>query len=366
MKRVWGKVLLVAGVGMVLPFWSWAQDVPITGTSTAISDFHTTLETVRHTMMANVSELVTIAQSMGAIGSLLYVCSRVWGHMARAEPIDFYPLLRPFALAILLANYSGFISVVDGIMEPTVSGTKALVTNANAAIAKLLAQKKAALEQSQEWQMYVGPNGSGSEEKWEEYSGEASTGAFSGLTNAVEFRIAQLYYNFKNSVKVWLSQVLEIVYEAAALCIDALRTFELVLFAILGPLAIGLSTFDGFKQCFTAWLGRYVNVFLWLPVANIFGSLCAQIQIAMLQADLNQIKTSGSTSFGETDAAYLIFLIIAIVGYFCVPSITSHIINVFPSGGGAMLSKVTGSGQAAAMAPVEAGKGALGAAAGMM
>ena len=173
--------------------------------------------------------------------------------------------------------------------------------------------------------------------------------------------MSRIAYNFRNGVKVVLSQVLEVVYEAAALCINTLRTFELVLLAILGPLAIGLSVYDGFQHVMTAWLGRYINVFLWLPVTNIFASMCGQVQAEMIKIDIQQIQTSGQTAFGATDVAYMIYLIIAIVGYFCVPSITNHIINVFPSGGGSMLSRVSrGTKETAKEAVMVAGKAAGG------
>jgi conjugative transposon TraJ protein len=332
---------------------AWAQVGPETGFSQGIGGLQQTLKTVHDSMMTKVNELTSVGQSLGAFGSLLYVSVRVWGHLARAESVDFFPLLRPFAFAMVLTFYPGFISLVDTVMGPTVVGSAELVTDANVAIANLLAAKQAALEQSQEWQMYVGPDGSGSQEKWEEYSGEASTGAFSGITNAVKFTVSRMMYNFQNSVKVVLSEILQIVYEAAALCINTLRTFNLILLAILGPLAIGISCFDGFKNVFTSWLARYINVFLWLPVANVFGSLCGQIQAEMIKVDIAQIQATGTTSFGETDAAYMIFLIIAIVGYFCVPSITNHIINVFPSGGAALQNKMTGG---AGKAPGAAGQ----------
>lgn len=339
-KRV-GLALLCTGVGMGMPFFSWAQDVPVTGLSSNIAGLQTTLESVYNTMMLNCGELVGVGQGLAGFGALFYVCYRVFGHIARGEEIDVLPLLRPFVLGLVLSLYPAFIGLLNGVLQPTVAGTAALVSDANAAITTLLSQKQAALQQSTQWQMYVGPDGQGSEEKWAEYSGEAETGAFSGLTNALKFRMERMSYNINNGVKVVLSEIMELVYEAAALCINTLRTFELILMAILGPLVLGLTCFDGFKHLLTAWLARYVNVFLWLPVANIFGSLCGQIQIAMLKADLAN-AANGQTSFGATDAAYLIFLLIASVGYFCIPSITNHIINVFPSGGGAMLSKVTG------------------------
>jgi hypothetical protein len=126
--------------------------------------------------------------------------------------------------------------------------------------------------------------------------------------------------------------------------------------AILGPLVIGLSVYDPFRSALSAWLGRYIVVFLWLPVANIFGSLCGQIQAGMIKVDIAQIQASGSTAFSSTDVAYLIFLIIAIIGYFCIPSITNHIINVFPSGGGALLNKVSGQAAVVAAGPQQTTK----------
>jgi conjugative transposon TraJ protein len=215
------------------------------------------------------------------------------------------------------------------------------VDDANAAITVLLQEKEAALEQSTDWQMYVGPDGGGSLEKWEQYSGGAETGAFSGLTNAVKFEMAKMSYNFRNGVRAALSEVLQIVYEAAALCINTLRTFELLLMAILGPLVMGLSVYDPWRTALSAWLGRYVTVFMWLPVANIFGSLCGQIQAEMIKVDIEQIQSTGSTAFNQTDAAYMIFLIIAIIGYFCVPAITGRIIHLISSGSEPLTGKVT-------------------------
>jgi conjugative transposon TraJ protein len=317
-------------------------------------------------MMVHCGELTGVGQALAGLGALLYISYRVWGHLVRAEAIDPFPMLRPFGLGLLIFLYPNFIGAINGILQPTVSGTAALVDDANAAITVLLQQKEQALEQSTDWQMYVGPDGSGSEEKWEQYSGEAETGVFSGLTNAVKFQLARMSYNFRNGVKVVLSEVLQILYEAAALCVNTLRTFELLLLAILGPLVIGLSVYDPFRHVLAAWLGRYVNVFLWLPVANIFGSLCGQIQQEMIKVDIQQIQASGSTAFSSTDVAYLIFLIIAIIGYFCVPSVTSHIIHVFPSGGGALLSKVSGKAESAASVPthVASAAGAMGKGAG--
>jgi conjugative transposon TraJ protein len=113
-------------------------------------------------------------------------------------------------------------------------------------------------------------------------------GVFSGLGNDVKFAMDKASYKFRNSVKQWMSEILQVVYEAAALCINTIRTFYLVVLAILGPLVFGMSVFDGFQHTLTTWLAKYLNVFLWLPVANIFGSIIGKVQENMLKLDIQQ------------------------------------------------------------------------------
>lgn len=109
--------------------------------------------------------------------------------------------------------------------------------------------------------------------------------------------------------------------------------------SILGPLVFGIAVFDGFQHTLTVWLARYINIYLWLPVANIFGSIIGKIQEQMLRLDISQINTSGDTFFSRTDIGYLIFMIIGIVGYFTVPSVANYIVHA--SGGSALGQKVT-------------------------
>jgi conjugative transposon TraJ protein len=136
-----------------------------------------------------------------------------------------------------------------------------------------------------------------------------------------------------------MSEVLQLLFQAAVLCINTLRTFQLVVLAILGPLVFGISVFDGFQHTLTVWIARYINIFLWLPVANIFGSIIGKIQEKMLSLDIRQVQDFGDTFFSSTDMAYLIFMIIGIVGYFTIPSVANYIVHA--GGGNAMLYKVS-------------------------
>jgi conjugative transposon TraJ protein len=219
-----------------------------------------------------------------------------------------------------------------------------MAQGSNKAIATLLQKKEEAIKTTVAWQMYVGEDGSGDRDKWYKYThpddpNDESEGMFEGIGNDIKFAMAKASYNFRNSVKEWMSQVLEILYQAAALCINTIRTFYMIVLAILGPLAFGLAVFDGFQHTLTVWLARYINIFLWLPIANIFGAVIGKIQELMLQLDISQISQTGDTFFSSTDVAYLIFMIIGIVGYFTVPSVANYIVHA--GGGNTLLYKVT-------------------------
>jgi hypothetical protein len=74
-------------------------------------------------------------------------------------------------------------------------------------------------------------------------------------------------------------------------------------------------------------------------VANIFGSIIGKIQENMLKMDIQQVNQYGDTFFNSSDTAYLIFMVIGIVGYFTVPSVASYIVHA--SGANALLYKTT-------------------------
>jgi conjugative transposon TraJ protein len=325
---------LLAGAGMLLPGVLQAQDTGGTGLASDIAGLQGTLNQVFQTMLGHCGELIGVGQSIAGFGALWYIAYRVWGNLARAEPIDFYPLMRPFAIGLALTVYPAVIGLVNGIMQPTIDGTSALVTDSNQAIAVLLQQKQALVQQGAEWQMYVGPDGSGSMDKWATYTGNTDNGIGTGfgLMNWAKFEMAKAAYNIKNSFKVVLAEFLEVLYQAAALCVNTVRIFYLVVLAIVGPLVFGLAVYDPFKGVIGAWLAKYLHVFLWLPVCNIFGSIIGQVQQEMLKVDIAQLQSAGQTWFGQTDAAYMVFLVMGIVGYFTVPAITSNIIGVFNSG----------------------------------
>jgi conjugative transposon TraJ protein len=333
----WKRAAIIAAVAILLPKLSLAQSVD------DISSLHTVLDQLYDEMMPLCSKMIGVGQGIAGFAAMWYIASRVWRHIANAEPIDFYPLFRPFVIGFCVMIFPSVLGMINGVMKPTVSATAEMVKGSDNAIVELLKEKEEAIKNSSAWQMYVGMSGSGDRDKWYKYTHDnadpAEEGVFEGIGNDVKFAMSKASYNFRNSVKEWMSEILKALFEAAALCINTLRTFQLIVLAILGPLVFGISVFDGFQHTLTVWIARYVNIFLWLPVANIFGSVIGKVQEKMLKMDISQVQDHGDTFFSSTDMAYLVFMIIGIVGYFTVPSVANYIVHA--GGGSAFGQKVT-------------------------
>lgn len=327
------RYLLVLLV-LLLPQFADAQ------IATRIRSMQEVLEQLYTDMMPLCSRLIGVGRGIAGFAATWYIAAKVWGHIARAEAIDFYPLFRPFVLGFAILIFPSVIQLINQLMKPTVTGTAQMVTDADAAVAQLLKMKEDAIKTTAYWQMYVGESGSGDRDKWYKYHyGDASEGWFASIGNNVRFAFDKFGYNLRNQIKQWMSEVLKVLFEAAALCINTIRTFYMIVLAILGPLVFGIAVFDGFQHTLTVWIARYLNIFLWLPVANIFGGIMGKIQENMLKEDLQQIASNGDTFFSTTDTAYLIFMIIGIIGYFTVPSVANYIIHA--GGSNALLQKVT-------------------------
>ena len=313
------------------------------GFADEVKSLHTVLEQLYTEMLPLCSKLIGVGRGIAGFAATWYIASRVWRHIANAEPIDFYPLFRPFVLGFAVIIFPSVIAMINGVMNPTVTGTAAMVDDSNKAIAVLLQKKEEAIKKTDVWKMYVGETGSGDRDKWYKYThpndSPSDEGFFEGIGNDIKFAMAKASYNFRNSIKQWMSEVLRVLFEAASLCINTIRTFYLIVLAILGPLVFGIAVFDGFQHTLTVWIARYINIFLWLPVANIFGSIIGKIQENMLKVDIAQVQDYGDTFFSPTDTAYLIFMIIGIVGYFTVPSVANYIVHA--GGGNTLLYKVT-------------------------
>ncbi|ALL06314.1 conjugal transfer protein TraJ [Pedobacter sp. PACM 27299] len=331
-------VFTVVIVSLLLPFSSMAQ-----GVGEYVGGLQKVLDGVYYEMIPLCSDLTSMARGIAGFGAIFYIGNRVWRNIANAEAIDFYPLMRPFALGLAILLYPSVLGVMNGILNPTISATASMVEKSDVTIKALLKRKELELKKTDKWKFLVGEDGFGDRKEWYKYThpddkkGDKE-GWLASIGNNMRFWLDKQDYKMRQGFKTFLSEVLQVVYYAASLCLNTIRTFMLIVLAILGPFVLGFSVFDGLNHTLSVWIARYINIFLWLPIANIFGAILGKIQQNMIKLDIAEVQKSGDTSFSSADTAYLVFLIIGIAGYLCVPTVANFIIHA--GGGNSILTKV--------------------------
>src|SRR5580698_7579953 len=101
--------------------------------TTDIQGLQAVLNGVYNDMLPMCSQLIGVARGIAGFGALWYIAARVWRQIAAAEPVDFYPLLRPFALGMAIMLFPTVIAVMNGILQPVVATTNNMVQDSNQA-----------------------------------------------------------------------------------------------------------------------------------------------------------------------------------------------------------------------------------------
>ncbi|HBL77038.1 MAG: conjugative transposon protein TraJ [Bacteroidetes bacterium GWF2_42_66] len=287
-------------------------------------NLHQILRSLYVEMMPLCSEMAGVAKGIAGLGALLYVASRVWQSLARTEPIDVYPLLRPFAIGFCIMFFPSIVlGTINMVLSPVVKGTNQMLQSQTFDMQKYRDLKEQleteAMKRNPETAFLV------SDEEFDKKLDELGWSP-SDLATMSGMYIERGMYNMKRNIRDFFREILELLFQAAALVIDTIRTFFLIVLSILGPIAFAISVYDGFQSTMTQWVSRYVSVYLWLPVSDLFSSILARIQVLMLQNDIDKLQADPTYSVDASNGVYIVFMVIGIIGYFTIPTVANWII----------------------------------------
>ncbi len=248
-------------------------------------NLHQILRNLYEEMMPLCSQMTGVAKGIAGLGALFYVAYRVWQSLSRAEPVDVYPLLRPFVIGFCIMFFPTVVlGTINSVLSPVVTGTNGILQTQTLDMNQYREQKDRleleAMKRNPETSYLV------DKEEFDKKLDDL------GITDAPEIcgmYIDRAMYNTKKWFQELFRNLLELMFQAAALVIDTLRTFFLVVLSILGPISFAISVWDGFQATLTQWFVRYISIYLWLPVSDLFSSVLARIQVLMLQKDIEQL-----------------------------------------------------------------------------
>ncbi|MCM1297205.1 MAG: conjugative transposon protein TraJ [Muribaculaceae bacterium] len=292
------------------------------------SNLHTILRSLYDEMMPLCGDMAGVAQGIAGLGALFYVAYRIWAALARAEPIDVFPLLRPFVIGFCIMFFPTVVlGTINSVLSPIVQGTASMLEGQTLDM-KEYREEKDRLEYEQ---MMRDPSTAYLVDD-AEFDRQIDELGITEVGTAAGMYIERGMYKVKKAIQNFFRELLEMLFQAASLAIDTIRTFFLIVLAILGPIAFALSVWDGFQSTLTQWIQRYIQTYLWLPVADLFSTILAKIQVLMLQNDISELTNNPNVDLDASNTAYLVFMIIGIIGYFTIPTVAGWIIQAGGAG----------------------------------
>ena len=289
------------------------------------------LDTIRDQVVtANLDNYMLLATSLGALGALLYISYRVWRSLANAEPIDVFPLLRPFVLGLLIMNFTWVTGALDGVVGAIVQGTEAVAESNREELQSVrdalkaaedadLAKKQAETEENTAWY----------EVNW-------------------DGKMLALQQWFMKTLKEFLQWLMEV----AKLILYTVASFMLLIMTLLGPVVFAFAIFDGFQQGLVSWIARYIHLSLWLPVANIL-----QVMVNSMEIHMSNLQIASLNGGGDDASIWfmIMFYIIGLIAFTTVPTVSGWVVEAGSGGGGITRTLTSMGSRGAALAGGAAG-----------
>ena len=218
-------------------------------------------------------EFIADAQALAAIFMLLYFGVESFKMMSGDKKLEIIPLLRPFALGLVLMFWIPFINLISYPGELLTAQSKAMFTNQIDEV-ELLSRNRYALIDSVAVELLhtslevERAENEVKDKKWYDFSIDFS---------AIGDKIAGLYVYVVAKVKMIMFNIIEFIvvtfWQVCTYFVFFLQIIFTGILVILGPLAFAFSVLPAFRDAYIQWIARFVSVSLYSCIAYIVLSI---------------------------------------------------------------------------------------------
>lgn len=316
------------------------------------------------TLINNTTLFLVDARSLVAVLILIYLSVKAYGIMTGDEEFQILPLVRPFAIAMVVLLWGQFITLLSGPMDILESKSQ-VASEAQIGLVNGLYRTRNQLYTQLYTRIWA--------ESAEIEDVQEENGFFPSLPSIEEFK--QKLYGaavfLQAKIKWALFGMIEYVaiafFQAMMYLIFFLKAIMAALLSALGPFAFAISIIPAFKKAYVKWLSRYIGVLLY----GVMGYIVLIASLTLVQNALTReieslVVTLGSGPNSDvffdayvlgtngSETSFIIAMIIGSIGMFSVPIISNWIIS------GASAAQVAGKGlkavQQTAKAPLALAK----------
>ena len=301
------------------------------------------LQELKDQMLPLCVPISRLAMGIAALGALWSIATIVFDALSKTEAVDYYKLLRPFAIAMCIVSFDVLvIGALDAVLYP-VGKITAIIAESQveetdelqSIIDKTLYETPLTEEEVLVFQSFTTQKGDVLEEKEPNSTPAQSMKDLNATLKAKKTAISTVVMSCLTEVIAWL---LNLISGAATMGIGIASTFMLIILSILGPLSFAASCFPAFESSLSSWLARYISISLWIPIGHLFGAMMSRIQLISLQFQANNLEEGVPAMSGVLT---ICISIVAVYGMLSIPSIADWIVQ---SGGTGSYSKNMSSG----------------------
>ncbi|GAA4431426.1 plasmid transfer protein [Pontibacter saemangeumensis] len=290
------------------------------------------------------------AQAVAAIAMLLYFAVEAYKMMVGDEPLRYMALFRPFALALVIIFWGGFVDVLNFPLTVVRDSAKAMYTGQIDQVGDMHLERVAlidsvAIKLSDSNADFEQVQAETQDKDWMEKMGIDLEPMFNKMKGYYLMLMAKMHFTMMRLVEY----VVILLYQVCIYIIFFLQIIFAGILVILGPFSFALSILPGFRDSYLTWIGRYISVGLYSTIAYIVMSISFVLVKYGLMKEIDVLKAvleseemfiayvsypSGSISF------YIVSLIIGGLAMLTIPVISTWII--YTSGIGNAIGSMAG------------------------
>lgn len=321
-------------------------------------------EDMRDYAYASFSAFIFDAQGLACIFMLIFFSIRSYEMMSGDKDLEVMPLLRPFALMMVIMWWGVFVQVVAYPEKLVATKSEALFGTQNDEINALRFERAGYMVQVADQLLTF-------QAKTEVAADEAkdtNKGVGQQIVESVKGFFADNIYNpivemkirMQTSLQLLLTQAIELIaIWILRICVYVVFMLQIIystILVILGPFSVAVSVLPAFRDAFTTWIARFVSVNLYVGVAYLILYVVGMLQKYAMLIEINKYKSllggsgdamekmawlagNGILSFGLVIVSFLV----AAIAITTVPSISTWIISTSGISSAASTAARTGS-----------------------
>lgn len=225
-------------------------------------------------MVSEYGSMIALGQAIAGCGTLLYLSLIGWQMIAGDKQWEIIPILKPFAIGLVLMNWIPFCNLVKTPCDLMRNGAVAAFQTEQAEV-NAVRWKRFKYANMMIDRIYENVGDAMAKQEQQEQANKSMLEDMADTVLSAGDVLLAPVYELTARMQVQVSLALSVLLETLCLWILRVAIYGIIFISLLftvflmitGPISIGISVFPIFASSFSTWLARFININLYGFVA---------------------------------------------------------------------------------------------------